>query len=118
MVQIVHEEQLIVRPSGEIDLSNVADLKHAVEEAVNQCPKGFVIDLSDVNYIDSAALQTILAAYQRIHQNGGELTLVATTKNVKEILSLVRLDAFPGIHICENSHCTHHEESEQVNSDQ
>lgn len=46
----------MVRVSGEIDMSNVAQLKVALDKAARRSPEGFLVDLTEVVYLDSAAL--------------------------------------------------------------
>ncbi|MGQ0842958.1 MAG: STAS domain-containing protein [Sporichthyaceae bacterium] len=45
-----------VRVSGEIDMSNVAQLATAMDKAARRSPDGFVVDLTETVYLDSSAL--------------------------------------------------------------
>ncbi len=99
MVQIVYEPELTVKLAGEIDYSNADQFTKAIDEALKENPKGFVIDLSDVTYLDSAGIQSILYAYQRVRATGGVLKIIVANQNVRDLLDVIRLDQFPGIEI-------------------
>jgi len=98
-VQVRQGAELIASASGEIDYSNVAPFKAALEKAVEQSPKGFIIDLSAVTYMDSAGLQAIFAAYRVVIDNGGSLALVVSHPNIKEILSILGVPRFPAMYV-------------------
>ncbi len=101
-VVIMHDDHWIVKASGEIDYSNAIRLQDAITEAIRESPSGFIIDLSDVEYMDSAGVQAVLYAYKDLHQAGGVLALVNTHPNVKEILSIVSIDKLPGLYMCDS----------------
>ena len=43
-VQVVQGARIVIRVSGEIDLSNVGGLRAALDNSANESPDGFVID--------------------------------------------------------------------------
>lgn len=92
----------IVRVCGEIDLSNVSKFQDALDRAVDDSPGGFIIDMSNLDYIDSAGIQAIFAAYQRIRLVEGRIVLIVTTEPIKSIIDLVRPDLLPGMEVSAN----------------
>jgi anti-anti-sigma factor len=102
MTEIIHDPKLAVKLHGEIDYANVGEVKEVVDLALEECPTGFVVDLSDVTYLDSAGIQVILYAYKRIYNAGGELTVVVANRQVKMLLDLIHLEKFPGIVVLYN----------------
>jgi anti-anti-sigma factor len=46
----------VVQVSGEFDRSNLADLREALEEAATHAPDTFVVDLTEVKFLDSSAI--------------------------------------------------------------
>lgn len=101
-VTVIQDKFRVVRPSGEIDYNNVGDFDDALNAAVREHPKGFIIDLSDVTYFDSSGMRAILYAYQRIHNAGGKLALVVNTKNVHALIEALNLEKAPGMDIRES----------------
>ncbi|AQT80603.1 anti-anti-sigma factor [Mycolicibacterium litorale] len=51
--------QLVVSAIGEIDASNVTDFAEAVAAASADCADALVVDLSAVDYLDSAAINAL-----------------------------------------------------------
>ena len=98
-MEITKKSQRIISVSGEIDISNVADMNAELSKCIEESPDGCIIDLSDTHYIDSAGIQSIVAAYKRIRDKNGKLVLIAGNKNVKDLLMLVRLDKLTDFYI-------------------
>ena len=104
-VEVFQSKAKVIRATGDIDLSNVGELNAALNDAVKESPDGFIIDLSEVTYIDSAGIAAIISAYQRICPHKGKLALVVKTANVKDILDLIHLNMLPGLFICDDLPC-------------
>jgi anti-anti-sigma factor len=99
VLELVDNDCRIVRAIGSIDLSNVGEFDAALDRAVTASPRGFVIDLSDATYLDSAGIKAILAAYQRVSQAGGKLSTVTGSKNIRDLFDLIQLSAMPGLFV-------------------
>jgi anti-sigma B factor antagonist len=92
-VNIRHVEGVTVLDlSGRITLGegSVA-LRDAVREAVAAGSKKIVVNLADVNYIDSAGLGELVGAYTSVKNAGGELKLLSLSKKVKDLLVITKL---------------------------
>lgn len=77
-----------VTASGEIDLASATEF----EEALTAEPERAVIaDLTDVGFIDSTGLRSLLSAQESIAGSGGRLLLVFDDGPVERILKLTRL---------------------------
>jgi anti-anti-sigma factor len=101
-VELIRERAIVVRVRGEVDLSNVADLRSVLEKALEESPEGFVVDLSFTEYIDSAGIAVIIYAYQQLAERAGRLVLVTRNRNVWRILSLIHVEMMPGMYLREN----------------
>ncbi|HLT96401.1 MAG TPA: STAS domain-containing protein [Acidimicrobiia bacterium] len=74
--------------SGEIDLASAGEL----ETALTAEPEATVIaDLSDVGFIDSTGLRSLLSSQEAVTNAGGRLLLVFDDGPVERILNLTRL---------------------------
>ncbi|MEN6355912.1 MAG: STAS domain-containing protein [Armatimonadota bacterium] len=100
--EVIKDTQVIVRVSGDVELPNVDKLRKAIESAAMASSKGFVIDMSDVHYIDSAGISALVFAYRRVCPSGGRLALVIADKNVRRIVTLTHLHTLPGISLHED----------------
>lgn len=101
-VKVFQGVRRIIHVNGEIDLSNVAALRVALDSAVQETPEGFIVDLSDAQYIDSAGIAAIMAAYQYICPDGGKLALVTPGGNIRNILALIHPEKLPCLCLCDD----------------
>lgn len=97
-----HGDWTMVRAEGEIDLSNVDRFEAALNEAVETSREGFLIDLSQTTYLDSAGIQAILSAYRRARSRGKMISIAAGNPNVQDLLGVIHLELLPGIAVCDD----------------
>lgn len=71
-----HKGAVIARLSGEIDMSNAAELRVAITESTPNYSRGVVLDLSAVDYIDSAGIQLLYWLAQNMRHRGQALRVV------------------------------------------
>jgi anti-anti-sigma factor len=85
---------LVASVRGEIDMSNAAEIGSAVAGRISNDALGLVLDLTDVEYLDSAALHTIFDLRTRLKDRGQQLRLVvpngATIAQAVEIMDIPR----------------------------
>jgi anti-sigma B factor antagonist len=81
---------VLVRLAGELDLYNASDVAAALGEVADAEPTRVVIDLTDVEFVDSTALGTLVAARQRL--GNGRLVLAAAGPDVRRALEVSGLD--------------------------
>ena len=76
-VQIIHRDgAVIARVTGEIDMSNSSDLRSAIIEATPNDALGVILDLSLVDYIDSAGIQLLYRLGDSLRTRGQTLRVV------------------------------------------
>ena len=56
----------VVRISGELDLSNVDEMRRVVDPIVAESPARLVFELSDLQFMDSSAITVFLQAAARV----------------------------------------------------
>lgn len=80
---------LVVKVSGELDLSTAEQFKLQIEQDIKQWKaKNLILDLNGVNFIDSSGLGVILGRYKTVTQNNGNMAIVKPKASVKKILEL------------------------------
>ena len=77
---------------GEIDLHESPFIRERLGRMLAFKPPRFFVDLTDVTYIDSSGLATLIEGMQRIHAYGGKLALFGIRQNVINIFQIARLD--------------------------
>ena len=85
------DDGCIVYATGEIDLSNSHELRKTILAALKTDEKVYV-DLSEVSYIDSSGIASLVEGLQYSKSNGKEFFLSKPSQQVKAIMELARLD--------------------------
>ena len=67
---------MTVAVAGEIDASTAGELDAAIREAEKTEISRIVVDLSELSFIDSTALEVLLRASSRHRQDGNRLSFV------------------------------------------
>jgi anti-anti-sigma factor len=67
---------LIARVTGEVDRSNAGELRNAIVEATPNDAFGVVLDLSDVDYLDSAGIHLLYRLGESLRNRGQTLRIV------------------------------------------
>jgi anti-sigma B factor antagonist len=82
----------IVDFSGKITLGEgSATLRTTVKELVSQGHRKILLNLGDVDYIDSSGIGELVGAYTTVRSASGELKLMQLTKRVKDLIQITRL---------------------------
>ena len=84
---------LVAHLEGEIDLSNVGEIRSSLLREMRNDLLGLVLDLTDVGYLDSTGVQVIYEVREHLNNRGHEMRLVVPEgSTISKILELV--DAF------------------------
>jgi anti-sigma B factor antagonist len=82
----------IVDCSGRITLGEGSVvLRDAVKDLLSKGQKKILLNLGDVNYIDSSGIGELVSAYTTVKNQGGELKLLNLTKKVHDLLQITKL---------------------------
>jgi anti-anti-sigma factor len=94
----------IARIEGEIDISNANDVRDALERLVGNAALGLVVNLSDVRYIDSAAVHLILRLASQLQKRRQQLHAVAPSDEaVRHVLVLAAVENLVPLHDTEDA---------------
>jgi anti-sigma B factor antagonist len=66
-------------------------LRNIVRELVAQGNKKILLNLGDVNYIDSSGVGELVSAFTSVRNQGGELKLLNLTRKVHDLLQITKL---------------------------
>ena len=84
----------VARLAGEIDIDTGPLLRDALLAAINAGSHHLVLDMSDVEFIDSSGLNVLVATFRRAQLVGGALRLVITDNRVLDTFRITGLDTF------------------------
>lgn len=77
---------------GRFDAHESEQFRAYFEDATAQGTKIFIVDLSEVDFVDSTALAELVRAMKQLRQSGGNLVLRRPSNAVRIILELTKLD--------------------------
>jgi anti-sigma B factor antagonist len=79
--------------SGEIDLVSSAQLRAAIDEALDDGATSLELDLSHVSFMDSTGLGILANASDRTIEAGGSVRVRGASPTVIRLLEVTRLDS-------------------------
>jgi anti-anti-sigma factor len=87
----------IVRVRGEIDLSNADGVLTLIDGARDEDAPGLVVDLRNLEYLDSAGVRLLFRASRSVQASGGRFVAVVPRESpVRRVLDLAEAStAFP-----------------------
>ena len=89
----------VVDLSGRITLGEGSVvLRDAVRELLSKGNKKILVNLADVNYIDSSGIGELVSAFTTVRNQGGELKLLNLTKKVHDLLQITKLYTVFDVH--------------------
>ena len=100
-LQLRADAALIV-VSGELDIASAPQLEQTLDQINPELTKLVVVDLRELEFMDSTGLSIIVRAHHRLSESDCELTLVRGPAQVQRLLDLtgvadrVRLGSDPG----------------------
>jgi anti-sigma B factor antagonist len=78
--------------SGKITLGEgTMTVRNAVRDILKNNGKKIILNLSDVNYIDSSGVGELVSTYTTVTNSGGKLKLLNLTKKIQELLAITKL---------------------------
>jgi anti-sigma B factor antagonist len=78
--------------SGRISLGDgSALLRKTVRDLLEEGKTKIILNLGDVNYIDSSGIGELVSGFTAVRNRGGELKLLNLTKKVHDLLQLTKL---------------------------
>jgi anti-sigma B factor antagonist len=78
--------------SGRITLGEGSvQIRDAIRDLISKGQKGILLNLGDVNYIDSSGLGELVSAFTTAKNQGADLKLLHLTKKVHDLLQLTKL---------------------------
>lgn len=87
----VTNEAMIEKLEGRFDQSARQEYKWRVDLAINAGYRYIIIDMTDVSFIDSAALGWLILSQRRFQRIKGKLSIVVRDGFVRDILELTEI---------------------------
>ncbi len=86
-------DRVVLELHGELDLSAAPLLAAEIERAENSERAALVLDLEDLDFVDSAGLRVILAAHERSLGSRREFAITEGTPQVRRLFEIAGVGA-------------------------
>jgi len=87
------KELVILEMQGKlVDKAEAIDIGAEVEEEMASGHNHFIIDLSQLEYMNSTGLNIILNLMNKCRNDGGEAVVAGSTARIKSLFSVTKLD--------------------------
>jgi anti-sigma B factor antagonist len=82
------DDTAVISVSGELDLASSPALEQELERVAQSEAQVVVVDLRNLEFMDSTGLSVLVRAHQRAEENGRRLGLVNGSAQVQRLLTL------------------------------
>lgn len=84
-------ESLIFKLRGSLDIATTPTVRAALNDATEQGKKELVVDLSQLEFLDSTGLGALIGAHRRATEHDGSLRLIVTEGPIARLLNITGL---------------------------
>lgn len=87
-------EAVTVVLSGDVDLHHVPEIHPVLLDECARRPPMLIIDLAEVEYMDSSGVGVLVHVFQKVKANQGKLRLVRMNPRVRSVFEITKLDKY------------------------
>lgn len=77
---------------GDVDISSSPEVKKEFDNIIGRKANKLVVNLSDVKYVDSSGLATMVEVLKNMRKYGGTLHLCNLSDKIKGLFEITKLD--------------------------
>jgi anti-sigma B factor antagonist len=89
---VLNGDIAILRLRGELDLASTPILSAQLQQTGSAGPAAIVIDLSELEFMDSTGLRSILMASEQCEKSGLRFAVVPGGRQVARLLEIARIE--------------------------
>jgi anti-sigma B factor antagonist len=89
----VDDRTHLITVAGEIHVSTAPEFSRLLSAAIGRGKTQVVLDLGDVEFIDSTGLSVLLNGLRRVTRRGGRMAIVCSNPTVLRLFVITRLDS-------------------------
>src|SRR5215469_470250 len=97
MSERVVNDVVILKLSGQLVLKTRETFRLKIDQLLAAGKPRIVVNLGDVQFIDSSGIQSLTYAFVQCSKRGEALKLVAVTRRARDVLQLTHLDRLAGV---------------------
>ena len=89
---VVKDDVTLIEVGGQLIVGNRQLLKEQVLDQLERGDRKFRLDFSKTDYIDSSGLGVLVTLSKKIREQGGQLSLVSLSEDLRTLFELTKLD--------------------------
>jgi anti-anti-sigma factor len=82
----------VIKPGRDIVASMAADFRQDLLKEVESGVKRLVVDLNDVQMVDSVGIGVLVAAHNSLSKTGGQMAVSNVSQDIFNLFKVMRLD--------------------------
>ncbi|HEY1680800.1 MAG TPA: STAS domain-containing protein [Candidatus Tumulicola sp.] len=86
-----HGEALVFKLRGSLDLATAPTVRAALTDAASDANRHLIVDLTQIEFLDSTGLGALIGAHRRASEHNGSLRLVVTEGPISRLLNITGL---------------------------
>ncbi len=98
----INENTSVIKLDGEVDVYTAPQLKQQIIGMLDNNIIHVIVNLTDVEYLDSTALGVLIGGLKRLREREGSLSLVCPNPRIRRIFEITGLDRIFDIHQTED----------------
>lgn len=87
-----YDQHTVFTLRGEMTAETIDEFRKAALEEMDEKTRDFILDMSNVTFIDSKGLETLIWLHEQCIERLGQIRLAACPDNIRTILRITRLD--------------------------
>lgn len=84
---------LVIRPIGDLTAQTAPNLRAIFEAHITKANPSVVLDASDIKYMDSAGLGSLISGLHRAREYAGQFLVCGLQEDVSSIFQLTKMDS-------------------------
>ena len=89
---VAKDDVTLIEIGGQLIVGNRQLLKEQVLDQLERGDREFIVDFSKTDYIDSSGLGVLVTLSKKIREQGGQLSLVSLSEDLRTLFELTKLD--------------------------
>ena len=89
---VAKDDVTLIEIGGQLIVGNRQLLKEQVLDQLERGDRKFIVDFSKTDYIDSSGLGVLVTLSKKIREQGGQLSLVSLSEDLRTLFELTKLD--------------------------
>jgi anti-sigma B factor antagonist len=88
------DKAVIIKPTGSIDSTTTDVVEKQLFKLINNGTKYIITDFSEVTFISSSGVGTLLASMSFLRENNGDLMVMNVSERVKDIFDILNINDY------------------------